>query len=124
MHAPLVGQTDDGIYDVTRHNPRHQTLHSQTQCHPHLLPGVYQSINQASKQKKASIAPYFASESDASHCAQRALTTSITHAMTTCCQFDHPLIIGYKNSKIKELHIPIHHYFGISITGKTQTQYC
>jgi len=100
MRASWVGQTDDGIYDVTIAG--HQTSHSHThtQCHPHgPLAYVSQSINQAIQ---TSIVPYLASESDASHCAQRPPTTNVSHAMTACCQFDHRLImiIGYGNSKI------------------------
>ena len=84
---------------------------------PHTVPStlppwrtsVNQSINQA---KRTSIAPYFASESDASHCAQRPPTTNASHSTTACCQFDHELIIGYGNSNISyeiifEFHIHI-----------------
>jgi len=44
MRAPWVGQTDDRIYDVTI--ARHQTLGAHTQCHPHRMHGVHQSIKQ------------------------------------------------------------------------------
>jgi len=95
--APWVGQTDDGIYDITiaRHQmnfpvPTHSAIHIT--C----LVYISQSVNQA---KKISIATYVASESAASHCAQRPPTTNVSHAMTACCQFDHQLIIGYGNSK-------------------------
>jgi len=59
MRAPWVGLTDDGIYDVTV--ARHQMLCSHTQCHPHRLHSVHQSIDQA---KQIFIAPYVAGESD------------------------------------------------------------
>jgi len=61
MHAPWVGQTDDGIYDVSRQAlnasvPTHSALHIA--C----LACISQSINQA---KQVCIVTYVASESDA-----------------------------------------------------------
>jgi len=86
-----------------RYIPAHSAIHIAS------LAYISQSINQA---KRTSIAPYFASESDASHCAQRPPTTNASHSTTACCQFDHELIIGYGNSNISyeiifEFHIHI-----------------
>jgi len=94
IRAPWVGQTDDRIYNITI--ARHQ-IYFPTQCHPHRLPGVHQSITQA---KQISIAPYMATESDTGHCAQRPPTTNVSHATTAGCQLDYPLIIAYGNSNI------------------------
>jgi len=76
MRATWVGQTDDGINDVTI--ARHQTLCSHIQCHPHLLPGVHQSINQSIKQKNIYSAPC---HKRIRRCtAQRPPTTNVSHA--------------------------------------------
>ena len=81
----------DGMNDVTV--ARHQTLHSHARA---CLAYISQSI---------------ASESDASHCAQRPPTTSVSHATTVCCQFNHRFIIGYGNSKIGYWIIRVSHPF-------------
>jgi len=47
MRAPWMRQIGDKIYDVTIN--RHQTLRSNTQCHPHRLPVVHQLFSQPSK---------------------------------------------------------------------------
>jgi len=76
-------------------------LYVPTQFHPHRLSACLEFISQSVNQgKHTSIAPYFVSKSDASHCAQRSPTTSISHAMIACCQFDHWLMISCTNSKI------------------------
>jgi len=91
MRAPWVGQTGDAIYDVTI--ARHITF-------PHTMPSIWPawctSVNQSvSQAKQVFMAPYVASKSDASHCAQRPPTTNVLHATTACCQFDHRLLISY-----------------------------
>ena len=116
MRAPWVGQTDNGIYDIRI--ARHQTLRSHTQFHPHCLLRVYQSVSHSSKTYIYSIVPCVASESDASHGAQRPPTTNVSHATTACCQFDYRLIIGYGNSKIGYEIIRVSHpYYSVPFSS-------
>jgi len=89
MRAPWVGQTDDGIYDVTIVG--HQMLRSHTQYHPHSLPGVHQSVNQA---KQISIASYVANEPNSSHCAKTA------HHQCVACRDCLPSIQSSFNNRL------------------------
>ena len=75
--------------------PTHNAIHIS--CLAYISQSINQSINQAIQ---TSIVPYFASESDANNCAQRPPTTRVSHAITACCKFNHPLIIGYGSSKV------------------------
>jgi len=97
MRAPWVGQTDDGIYDVTI--TTHQTLCFHTLCHIHLrLPGIHQSVNQSSNTNIYSAT----SESDASHCTQRPVTTHRQHLACHDCQLSIRSSVNNQLSKFKD----------------------
>jgi len=89
-----------GMYDVT--TAKQQTVPS----HPHAC--------------RAYISQSIASQSDASHCAQRPPTTSVSHATTACGQLDHRLIIGYGNSEIGyEIHTYLQQRLSVGSVNKT-----